>query len=196
MAALVCFDAEGRWQDTLVCDHLIGRSLAQAGVAWGRWPVREVDGSDAAAVRAAYGKEIDEIAALPGRFEVQSADRVRVAPGQPGWPALRAQFLTEHTHADAEIRFFLEGAGLFYVRSGEGYVGLLCEAGDWVALPAGTTHAFDAGAEPDFDALRLFADPKGWIAQPTGRALPAALPLFDDFVERLLDMTGHEAEVD
>jgi 1,2-dihydroxy-3-keto-5-methylthiopentene dioxygenase len=191
MGALVRFDADGHWLDTWVCDGLIGDELARAGLAWGRWPVRHFEGSDAEAVRTAYG---EEIAALRERFEVRSADRVRLAPGHAGWPALRAQFLAEHTHSDAEIRFFLEGAGLFYLRSGEGYLGLLCEAGEWVALPAGTRHFFDAGAEPDFDALRLFADPQGWIAQPADDSSLPALPLFDDFVEHLLALTGHEAD--
>ena len=66
---------------------------------------------------------------------------------------------------------------------------LLCEAGDWVALPAGLRHFFDAGDEADFDALRLFTAPDGWVAQPTD-APAAALPLMDEFVALLAEEVG------
>ena len=166
----------------------MGQHLAEAGVRWGRWPLRPLPGDGLDAVRAAYG---DELAALGQQFTLQSADRVRLAPGDARWPALRQQFLQEHRHADAEIRFFLAGAGLFYLRSGDGFLGLLCEAGEWVALPAGASHCFDAGEAPAFEALRLYGAPDGRVAEPTGAVLPA-LPLFDDYVAQLLEQVGEE----
>ena len=204
MGALVRFDADGRWGDTLVCDGLIGQQLAQAGIGFGRWPVRALperaggEGADnndrLAEVRVLYGEELAALQGSFGSFEVRSADRVHIEAGRADWPEMRQKFLAEHTHTDAEIRFFLDGAALFYVRTGDGFIGLLCEAGEWVALPAGTRHFFDAGETPGFDALRLFAEPHGWVAQPTGAVTPTALPLYDDFVEQLLTLTGHEAE--
>lgn len=188
MVALARFDTQGEWADTWVCDGLVGQHLAEAGVRWGRWPLRAVPGDGLDAVRAAYG---DELAALGQQFTLQSADRVRLAPGDARWPALRQQFLQEHRHADAEIRFFLAGAGLFYLRSGDGFLGLLCEAGEWVALPAGASHCFDAGEAPAFEALRLYGAPDGRVAEPTGAVLPA-LPLFDDYVAQLLEQVGEE----
>lgn len=188
MVALARFDAQGDWVDTWVCDGLVGQHLAQAGVRWGRWPLRTVAGDGLDAVRAVYG---DELATLGLQFALHSADRVQMAPGDTRWPALRQQFLQEHRHADAEIRYFLAGTGLFYLRSGDGFLGLLCEAGEWVALPAGARHCFDAGEAPAFEALRLFGAPNGWIAEPTGAVLPA-LPLFDDYVAQLLEQVGEE----
>ena len=109
-------------------------------------------------------------------------------------PALRQQFLAEHTHGDAEIRFFLGGAGLFYIRRADGGAfGLLCEATDWVAIPAGARHWFDAGEQPDFDALRLFSTELGWQAQPVPDAPIGQWPLLDEFRTRLLSLSGfHE----
>lgn len=193
MTALVAFDAQGRWGQTLVCEAPIRAALHATGLGldFGRWPLHEFEpGAPLDAVLAAYAPQLD---ALRGRLQVRSIDRVALAPGHADWPALRARFIAEHTHADAEIRFFLGGAGLFYIRVDGGHVGLLCEAGDWVVLPAGTRHFFDAGEQPDFDALRLFSAPDGWVARPTG-APAAALPLMDEFVAQLADLTGFGAD--
>lgn len=191
MVALARFDAEGQWQETWVCDGLVRQNLAAAGVQFGRWPLRALPSPTAdglAAVQAVYS---EELAALGTQFTLHSADRLALAPDDLRWPALRHQFLAEHRHGDAEIRFFLSGTGLFYVRSKQGFLGLLCEAGEWVVLPAGAAHFFDAGEAPDFDALRLFGQPQGRAAEPTGASLPA-LPLYDDFVAQLLEQVGEE----
>lgn len=189
MAALVRFDAQGRWGETLVCEKPIARALRAHGLDHGRVPVREAgEGLDAAL--AAYAAELQR---LKRRLRVRRVDRVTLRPGHAGWPALRRSFLAEHTHGEAEIRLFLAGTGLFYVRNQDGFLALLCEAGDWVALPAGTVHFFDGGEAPDFDALRLFGNPDGWVARPTGAALPQ-LPLLDAFAAQLIEMTGHAFE--
>lgn len=190
MAALVSFDAQGRWGETLVCEARVRDALRVHGLDHGRWPLRDLGDGSLDAVLAAYGPELD---GLRERLSVRSVDRVRLQPGHEGWPALRQQFIAEHTHADAEIRYFLGGTGLFYVRVEGGWVGLLCEAEDWVVVPAGTRHFFDAGDQPDFDALRLFAAPDGWKAAPTGAASPD-LPLLDAFRDRLLALTGHAVD--
>lgn len=187
MSALVAFDGQGTWGQTLDCPTRIASALQAQGIAFGRWPLRVLaPQASTEQVQAAYAPQL---AALGQRFAIRSVDRVRLAPGHADWPALRQKFIAEHTHADAEIRFFLGGAGLFYIRTPEGHLGLLCEAGDWVALPAGLRHFFDAGDEPDFDALRLFTAPDGWVAQPTD-APAAALPLMDDFVAQLAEEVG------
>lgn len=188
MSALTAFDAQGHWQATWTCPDRIAAQLQPLGLAHGRWPLRDVGDGSLPAVRAAYG---DELRPLAERFTLRSADRVRLQPGHPGWAALRQQFLTEHTHDDAEIRYFLDGSGLFYVRRPDGgALGLLCEAQDWVAIPAGTRHWFDAGEQPDFDALRLFSTEHGWQARPVADAATPALPLLDEFRSRLLALCG------
>lgn len=187
MAALVTFDAQGRWGETLVCEARVRETLRAHGLDHGRWPLRDPGDGSLEAVLAAYGPELD---GLRERLAVRSVDRVSLQPDHAGWPELRRQFTAEHVHADAEIRFFLGGTGLFYVRTDTGHLGLLCEAGDWVVVPAGVRHFFDSGEQPDFDALRLFSAPDGWKAQPTGTPSPE-LPLLDAFVDQLIGLTGH-----
>ena len=186
MAVLVHFDAHGRWGETLVCEHRIADALAVLGLHSGQVPVREDVGEGLEAACDAYAAELAE---LRQRLDVHSMDRLVLRPGHPDWARLRRGFLAEHTHGEAEIRLFLSGTGLFHVRHAQGFIGLLCEAGDWVSVPAGLPHAFDGGEQPDFDALRLFGGTEGWVARPTG-AGRLRLPLLDDFVEQLLRLNG------
>lgn len=187
MAALVHFDSQGRWGKTITDPVQVSGALRALGLDQGRWTPRDVGDGSLDAVLAAYRDELD---ALRERLSIRSVDRVTMQPGNPDWPELRKKFIAEHTHADAEIRYFLGGRGLFYIRLPDGgHAGLLCEAGDWVLVPADTPHFFDAGDQPDFDALRLFSIPQGWEAQFTGTASPD-LPLLDKFVARLADLAG------
>lgn len=188
MATLVHFDAEGRWGQTLAGETPVGEALRSLGLSYGRWPRRNVGDGSLDAVLNAYGPELDS---LKAQLAIHSIDRVSVKLGNPDWPALRQRFLAEHTHADAEIRYFLGGSGLFYIRGEKGHFALLCEAGDWIVVPAGVRHFFDAGEQPDFDALRLFSVPQGWEAEFTG-AHTSGLPLFDEFRERLNEVLATE----
>jgi len=195
MAALALFDAAGHWQDTLVCEHRIAPWLQGLGVGWGLLQLGPAPEPDEPGAEAWLQAQQGRLATLGQGLGLHRIDRVRVTPGQPGWPALRQQFTQEHRHSEAELRVFLAGAGLFTVRHPEGFVGLLCEVGDWVALPAGLAHSFDAGAEPHFDALRLLGQAEGWVAQPSGLQRPG-LPDFDAFVSQLLEQTGYASPDD
>ena len=186
MTALVHFDTQGRWGKTLTGESAVGEVLRGLGLSYGRWLQRDIGDGGFDAVLAAYGPELDK---LKSELSILSIDRVNVKPGNPDWPALRRRFLSEHTHADAEIRYFLGGSGLFYIRVDDGHYALFCEADDWVVVPAGVRHFFDAGEHPDFDALRLFSIPQGWEAEFTGAAF-AGLPTFDEFRQRLNEISA------
>ncbi|MBL8404514.1 MAG: AraC family ligand binding domain-containing protein [Dechloromonas sp.] len=189
MAALVRFDAKGSWGKTLLDARAVGDALRSLGLSYGRWPRRAVGDGSLDAVLAAYGPELDS---LKSQLSIRHVDRVTVKPGNPDWPVLRHRFLAEHTHADAEIRYFLGGSGLFYIRCSDGHLALLCEAGEWIVVPAGMPHFFDAGEHPDFDALRLFSIPQGWEADFTG-SRTSRLPTFDKFRVRLNELLAAEA---
>ena len=53
---------------------------------------------------------------------------------------------------------------------------VLCEADDWISVPAGTKHWFDMGAEPSFCAIRFFDNPEGWVAQFSGDPIADRFP--------------------
>ncbi|MEB3332871.1 MAG: acireductone dioxygenase [Synechococcaceae cyanobacterium] len=153
----------------------IGAELGRRGVAFERWPARAELAADAApdAILAAYAGEIARVQAS-GSYP--TVDAIRLTPDHPDRAALRLKFLAEHTHAEDEVRFFVEGRGLFCLHIGAEVLLLLCERNDWIAVPAGTRHWFDMGAEPSFCALRFFDNPEGWVAAFTGDPIAERFP--------------------
>ena len=78
-----------------------------------------------------------------------------------------------------EVRFFVEGSGMFYLHANEKVHMLLCEAGDMISVPAGLKHWFDMGPQPRFAAIRLFTTPEGWVAKFTGDAIAQSFPRYE-----------------
>ncbi len=154
----------------------IAEALGSCGVRLERWnaaALGEDMGNDA--VLAAFASEIERLKASGG---YQSCDVVRLTPDHPQRAEMRAKFLAEHVHEDDEVRFFVEGGGLFYIRGGGNVYALECSAGDLIVLPAGTHHWFDTGERPLFTAIRLFTTPDGWVARFTGDPIAQAIPLY------------------
>ena len=81
---------------------------------------------------------------------------------------LRKKFLSEHIHTEDEVRFFVDGKGLFSLHIDEKVYEVLCEKGDLISVPAHTKHWFDMGPEPQLVAIRFFNNPEGWVAHYSG----------------------------
>lgn len=99
----------------------------------------------------------------------QTADVITINHLTENYEAIRAKFLAEHTHSEDEIRFFVDGQGLFWFHlENEPVFNLLCEKGDLISVPAGTKHWFDAGEKDPFvKAIRIFIDASGWVPHYT-----------------------------
>jgi 1,2-dihydroxy-3-keto-5-methylthiopentene dioxygenase len=162
--------------DTSDAAHITAR-LGDAGVAFERWATRDLaPDTDQAAILTAYAPEIERLKARGG---YRSVDAMRVVPDHPDRAMLRSKFLSEHTHAEDEVRFFVEGEGLFTLRIDDIVFNVLCTQGDLIAVPAGTRHWFDMGASPRFTVLRLFVNPDGWVATFTGDTIAERYPRLD-----------------
>ncbi|MEB3234730.1 MAG: acireductone dioxygenase [Cyanobacteriota bacterium] len=157
---------------------LISKELGSRGIRFERWPAQAALPTDAdqAAILQAYGNDIARVQQHGGYGTV---DAIRVMPEHPDRAALRQKFLAEHTHSEDEVRFFVEGRGLFCLHLGDEVIQLLCEQNDWIAVPAGTRHWFDMGPEPHFCALRFFNNTEGWVADFTGDPIAQSYPLLD-----------------
>jgi 1,2-dihydroxy-3-keto-5-methylthiopentene dioxygenase len=162
----------------------IAAALAGVGVRYEQWPVREDVPADADSetVFAAYAAEIEKLNAEEGFATV---DVVALHPSDdPEFPAkakaAREKFLSEHTHDDDdEVRFFVAGAGIFYLHLGGEVHAVYCEKGDLLGVPKGTTHWFDMGTRPSFTAIRFFHEENGWIGTFTGDSIALRFPDFD-----------------
>ncbi|HLH25255.1 MAG TPA: cupin [Chloroflexota bacterium] len=165
----------------------IARALAGVGVRFEQWVAAAPLGAGASqdAMLAAYRADVDRLAAEGGYGTVDVVG-LRGDPADPAWPAqaaeARGKFLAEHTHADDEVRFFVDGRGAFYLRlAGRVHI-VCCEAGDLLGVPAGTRHWFDMGTNPAFVAIRFFREPEGWVGRFTGDDIATRFPAFDDLI--------------
>ncbi len=158
--------------------------LAAIGVQFERWNANQPLAADAEAeaVLAAYREEIDKLSQSHG---FKSVDVISLTPEHPNKDGLRQKFLSEHTHADFEVRFFVAGQGLFYLHPDENVYAVLCRAGDLISVPANTPHWFDMGEQPDFKCIRLFTTPEGWVADFTGSDIASRFPDLDVYATAL-----------
>jgi 1,2-dihydroxy-3-keto-5-methylthiopentene dioxygenase len=156
----------------------IGAALAAYSVRFARvTALAELDrDADADTVLAAYASFI---AAEKAERGYRAADVIRLVRGTPDTAAMRAKFLSEHTHAEDEARLFAEGSGAFYLHIDGKVLVVVCERGDYLRVPAGTRHWFDMGPDPEFTAVRLFTDPSGWVASFTGETIADSFPRFE-----------------
>jgi 1,2-dihydroxy-3-keto-5-methylthiopentene dioxygenase len=150
---------------------VIAAELATIGVRFERWPTRALP--DPAAILEVYAPEI---AALKAEAGYQSVDVVALAPDHPERAMLRGKFLSEHTHGEDEVRFFVDGEGLFTLHEQGRVFNMLCTKGDLISVPAGMRHWFDMGPAPRFTAIRLFVNPDGWVARFTGDTIADRFP--------------------
>ena len=182
MSRLAIYDEAGSALGAVIHEHeAIASQLAELGVRFERWEANAPLAADAdqEAVLEAYAVDV---ARLNAEYGFQSVDVVALTPAHPQKAEMRQKFLSEHTHADFEVRFFVDGSGLFYLHIGDKVYLVLCEKGDLISVPANTTHWFDMGAEPDFKCIRLFVVPDGWVGEFTGSPIAERFPDFDQFL--------------
>lgn len=182
MSLLTIFpDTQANQGETFRDYPLIKEKLAEIDVEFERWNASTVLAHDAdqATVLAAYQKSIDK---LNQRYNFQAVDVISLTPAHPDKETLRKKFLAEHTHEDFEVRFFIEGKGMFYLHVDDKVYALLCEAGDLISVPNQAPHWFDMGENPDFKCIRLFTVADGWVAEFTGSTISADFPNFDQYI--------------
>ncbi len=153
----------------------MARTLAPIGVRFERWDSPVVLSPDAAPdeILAAYQPYLDQ---LMGESGAGSADVIKLTPDNPAAPAMRQKFLSEHTHSEDEVRFFVHGAGNFIMHVDGRIYDAHCAAGDLISVPKSTKHWFDAGERPFFTALRVFTDMSGWVPEYTGDRVHERFP--------------------
>jgi 1,2-dihydroxy-3-keto-5-methylthiopentene dioxygenase len=157
----------------------IRRELDAIGVRFERWDASKplAPGAPQEEILQTYGDDVDRLKQENG---FRTADVVSLAPDHPQRAALRAKFLDEHTHSEDEVRFFVDGQGLFYIHKAGKVYGVLCTKGDLIGVPDGTPHWFDMGPAPCFTCIRLFTNPEGWVANFTGSDIASRFPHFGD----------------
>ncbi len=142
--------------------------LAAVGVTFERWEATRPVATNAPAeeILDAYGPEIERLKREGGFV---TADVIDVRPDTPGLEAMLEKFRREHWHDEDEVRYIIQGSGVFHIHPKEGPV-LAVEVaeGDLLRVPRGTHHWFDLCADRRIRAIRLFQDRAGWTPHYTG----------------------------
>lgn len=132
---------------------LTQQDLADNGVHCARLPTGEAD----------YRAPLDELKSQRGYVE---EDEVSLSPDTPNLDAICAKFIDEHYHDEDEVRFVLEGAGIFDIRSvDDRWMRVKVEEGDLIVVPEKRYHRFMLTEDKRIRCVRLFKDQNGWTPQ-------------------------------
>lgn len=142
--------------------------LKNKGVELSRWDAQfalQEDDSQETILKA-YAHELEPYMKRKG---FQSADVINVHNKTENLAAIREKFIKEHTHSEDEVRFFVDGEGLFWFHFDDGeVVSITCVRGDFLSVPSGIKHWFDLAPKYFVKAIRIFSNTEGWVAKYTG----------------------------
>ncbi len=145
--------------------------LKEQGVIYERWGVERLSGhlkesytlspDEQQAILNLYEPEISDLKSRQGYI---TQDLVVLSDATPDLDSILKKFRREHHHTDDEVRFVVDGSGIFTIRKGALTFAVTVEAGDLLAVPAYTRHWFGLTPERRIKCIRIFRDPAGWVA--------------------------------
>ncbi len=137
--------------------------LAEFGVPYERWGIRQgADGGPDDQVLDVYKQEIER---LMRERAYSTVDLVALKPATPNLDQILAKFAPEHHHVDDEVRFTVEGEGVFEIEARpREMLKFTAEPGDLIVIPALRRHAFFLTEKKNIRCIRLFKTKAGWDA--------------------------------
>lgn len=159
-------------------------ALAPLSVQVSHWPVT----AEAALVEKPALSAEDKaslLSALDGYFQklqaeagYQSRDLIVLHPEVEGLDAMLAKFDRCHTHDDDEVRYVVDGEGVFgFVLPNGKQLHLTVEAGEFINVPAGTEHWFYLTEQRRIKAVRYFTGTEGWVPHYTDTEVQELAPV-------------------
>lgn len=150
-------------------NQAVSTLLDQHGLVFEQWDISKYDPAakpaDVAEQDYILETFADEVAQLSKERGYQTADVIALRPDTPNLDAIEAKFDKEHTHSEDEVRFVVDGRGIFAIRGTDGDLyDVELHPGDLLAVPEGTKHYFVLCDDKNIQCIRLFSDPAGWVA--------------------------------
>ena len=109
----------------------------------------------------AFQPALDRLRSERGYVE---QDIIELEPDTPNLDEICAKFADEHLHTDDEVRYVLEGEGIFDIRSADDrWMRVTVEPGDLLVVPSGKHHRFLLTQRKHIRCVRLFKDSSGWV---------------------------------
>lgn len=101
---------------------------------------------------------------LKNRLGYQSCDLIVLHDKVDGLDTILAKFDKTHTHDDDEVRYIVDGEGIFgFTRPDGSQVELKVMGGDYINVPQNTEHWFYLTTTKRIKAVRYFTTMEGWI---------------------------------
>lgn len=98
----------------------------------------------------------------------QSRDLIVLHPNVPNLDVFLSKFERSHIHADDEVRYIIDGEGVFgFVRPDGSQVELTIQPEEYINVPAGTEHWFHLTEKKRIKAVRYFTTMEGWVPEYT-----------------------------
>ncbi|MFW5967119.1 MAG: 1,2-dihydroxy-3-keto-5-methylthiopentene dioxygenase [Persicimonas sp.] len=143
----------------------------QYSLEYERWDIDKWHSDEAQQLEAETEEErilevfSDEIERLKQRGGYQTADVVALSPDTPNLDELLAKFDKEHEHTEDEVRFVVDGRGIFTIHGEDDTVfDVEVHPGDLLVVPEGTWHWFDLCEDKQIKCIRVFSSKDGWVA--------------------------------
>lgn len=151
-------------------------ALAPLGVQVKHWPTSEqvadllerpaLSDDDKERVLASHDRYFEQLQREAG---YQSRDLIVLHADIPNLSAALAKFGPAHTHDDDEVRYIVDGEGVFGFTFPDGrQAELLVQAGEYINVPADTEHWFHLTERQRIKAVRYFSGTEGWVPRYTG----------------------------
>ncbi len=149
----------------------VGQYLNERGFCYQYWETDRLQGRlktgydlSAAEQKGLLELYASEIHALKTAQGYITEDIVMLSPDTPNLEAILSRFDREHHHTDDEVRFVVDGGGIFTIRQDDLTFDVEVGAGDLFVIPAYTRHGFILTPDQQIKCIRIFKDTAGWVA--------------------------------
>jgi len=100
---------------------------------------------------------------LKRKYNYKARDLVVLHDEVPGITDILAKFDKLHYHTDEEVRYIIDGSGIFgFIIDGEKFE-VQVGKGDFISIPQNTNHWFALDSAKRIKAVRYFKDNSGWV---------------------------------
>ena len=107
----------------------------------------------------------NQIETLKKNFNYATADYCMLDKSNPNLDKMLEPFMKEHHHTDDEVRFTVEGEGIFGINPlTEPPFEIYVSSGDLLVIPANTRHWFELTEKKSICCLRIFKENPRWEA--------------------------------
>ena len=156
--------------ETLTSPEQIKAFVARHGaLTYERWEIDKLHSPSGALAEGESEQErvlrvfAPEIERLMKEGGYQSADVIAIEPTSPNLEAMLSKFDKEHLHREDEVRFVVDGRGVFTVHTEEDVTyDVEVHPGDLLVVPIDTWHWFTLCEDRRIKCIRVFESREGW----------------------------------